>query len=211
MTSSSSVIQMGSGGSPALPRGRLTFGVDATASREATWTVARALQADMFRAAAPIGQLDLQLIFFGGEQCRASKWTSSGEQLAQWMGGVECESGMTQIERVLRHVLREHAKAPMQAVTFIGDSMEEELDVLSGLAGQLGAAGVPIFMFLEGNDPVARRAFRMIALRSGGAFYEFNVNSKQAISRLSEQLGAVARLAVGDNSGVLAIAGKKKE
>jgi hypothetical protein len=203
----SSVIQTPSGGSPALPRGRLIFSCDATASREATWTVARDLQAQMFRAAAPVGELNLQFIFYRGAECRASKWASSGETLAQLMRKIECESGMTQIERVFRHTLREHAKAPVQALTFIGDAMEENLDVLSGLAGELGAANVPVFMFLEGNDPTARRAFWLIALRSGGAFYEFNVNTKQAINRLTEQLSAVARLAVG---GPAALQGKKE-
>jgi hypothetical protein len=183
----STVIQMPSGGSPALPRGRLIFACDATQSREAAWTVARDLQAQMFRAAAPIGQLDMQLLFYGSDYCRVSKWTSNGEQLAQWMRGVECEAGMTQIERVLRHVLREHKKAAIQALTFIGDCCEEELDVLSGLAGQLGTARVPCFMFLEGRDPTALRAFRLIALRSGGAFYEFNTTTTQAIGRLTEQ------------------------
>jgi hypothetical protein len=193
----STVIQILSGGSPTLLRGRLIFAVDATASREKSWTVARELQAQMFRAAAPIGQLNLQLVFYRGESCPASKWTTSGEHLAHLMRAIECEAGETQIERVLRHVLREQAKAPVQAATLIGDAMEESFDTLSGLAGQLGVAGVPVFTFLEGNDPMARRAFRMIALRSGGAFYEFNVNSKQAISHLSEQLGAVAAYAAG--------------
>ena len=106
----SDVIHMPSGGSPALPRGRLIFAVDATGSRAPTWSIARELQTQMFREAAPIGKLDLQLVFFGGDRCRASKWTSSGEQLAQWMGGVDCDPGMTQIGSVLRHVLREHEK-----------------------------------------------------------------------------------------------------
>ncbi len=206
----SSVIQMGSGGSPTLPRGRLIFAVDATGSRKALWNIGCDLTGQMIRAAAPIGQLDMQLVVYGGDRCRASPWTSNREQLAQLISKVKCECGATQIERVLRHVLREHEKAPVQALTFTGDAMEEEIDVLSGLAGELGKAHVPCFTFLEGNDPTALRAFRLIALRSGGAFYEFNVNTKQAINRLSEQLGAVARLAVGDSSGVMAIAGKKE-
>jgi hypothetical protein len=198
------VIQMTSDGSPALPRGKLIFAVDATASREGTWTIARDLQAQMFREAAPIGQLNMQLLFYGGDHCRASKWTSNGEQLAQWMGRVECEAGMTQIERVLRHVLREHERTPVQALTFIGDAMEEQIDVLSGLAGELGKAGVPCFMFLEGHDATALRAFRLIALRSGGAFYEFNTTTTRAINRLAKQLNSVARLAVGDRRYIAA-------
>ena len=144
------------------------------------------------------------MLFYGGDRCRASKWTSSGEQLAQLMNRVECEGGMTQIERVLRHVLREHEKAPVQAATFIGDAMEEEIDVLSGLAGKLGTAGVPCFMFLEGNDVTALRAFRLIALRSGGGFFRFDTATTQAIDRLAEQLNAVARLAVGDQRYIAA-------
>jgi hypothetical protein len=200
----SNVIHMTSSGRPALQRGRLVFGVDATASRAPTWAVARDLQAQMFREAAPIGQLEMQLLFYGGGRCRASKWTSSGEQLAAWMNRIECVGGETQIESVLRHVLREHEKAPVQALTFIGDATEEEGDPLCSLAGQLGVAGVPCFMFLEGNNPVAARLFRMIALRSGGAFYPFNTTSKQAIERLAEQLNTVARLAVGDQLQITA-------
>jgi hypothetical protein len=201
---------MTSSGAPALQRGKLIFGVDATASRAPTWAVARDLQAQMFREAAPIGQLEMQLVFYGDGRCRASKWTSSGEQLAYLMSKVECEAGETQLESVLRHVLRERQKAPVQALTFIGDCFEEEIDVVSGLAGKLGEAGVPCFMFLEGNNPTATRAFRLIALRSGGAFYPFNTTSKQAIERLAEQLNTVARLAVGDQLQITQ-AKKKKE
>ena len=72
---------------PASPRGRLIFSATPLAAVHATWKLARELQMQMFRAAAPIGKLDLQLIFFCGNRCRASKWLSSGEQLAQRMGG----------------------------------------------------------------------------------------------------------------------------
>ena len=40
--------------------------------------------------------------------------------------------------------------------------MEEDVDHLGDLAGELGLLGVPCFMFHEGNDPVARRAFQQI-------------------------------------------------
>ena len=65
----SDVIHMPSGGCPALPRGRLIFSCDATGSRAPTWSIARKLQMQMFREAAPIGKLDLQLVFFGGNGC----------------------------------------------------------------------------------------------------------------------------------------------
>jgi hypothetical protein len=201
-----SVIIPASNRTPALPRGRLTFAVDATASRSATWALARELQAKMFRAAAPIGKLDVQLVFYGGEQCRASKWLASGEELARLMGKIACDAGMTQIGRVLDHVLREHEQAPVQAVTFIGDAMEEEIDVLATKAAKLGAAGVPIFIFQEGRDADVRKAFRLLALKSGGAYFEFNPDKPRAVEQLSEQLNAVARMAVGDTKALQNIA-----
>jgi hypothetical protein len=185
--------------SPALRRGRLIFALDATASREATWDLARDLQAKMFREAAPIGKLDVQLAYYRDtDECRASKWFPSGEQLAQLMNKIDCRAGATQIARILRHALRENEKGPVQALIFIGDAMEEELDPLAGLAGELGRAGVPIFLFQEGRDGAVRKAFRLFALKSGGAYFEFDPNKPRAAAQLSEQLNAVARLVVGD-------------
>lgn len=195
---------------PALPRGRLAFGLDATASREATWSLARELQADMFRKAAPVGRLECQLICYGGNSCRYTPWVTSGDELARLMGTVKCDAGYTQIGRIFDHVLAEHAKAPIQALTFIGDAMEEELDVLAGKALKFGAAGVPIFMFQEiprgrfnsRNSPAVRSAFRLIALKSGGEYFEFNLEKPRATEQLSTQLNAIARLAVGDTTAL---------
>jgi hypothetical protein len=187
--------------SPTLPRGPLMFALDATASRSPTWTLARELQAKMFRDAAPIGRLDVQLVFYRGDECRASTWLDSGEQLAQLMNKIECVGGMTQIGRVLGHALREHEKAAVQALTFIGDAFEEELETVAAMAGKLGTLRCAIFMFQDVSqrrDAKARNAFRLLALKSGGAYFEFNPNTSRAVEQLSEQLNAVARLAVGD-------------
>jgi hypothetical protein len=189
----------------ALPRGRLMFAVDATASREATWALARQLQGDMFRAAAPVGKLDVQLVFYRGQECRSSKWLTSGERLADLMNKIDCVGGMTQIGRVFGHALREHEKAPVGALTVIADAFEENIEDVAPLASELGMVGCPIFMFqdvLQGRDVTARNAFRLFALKSSGAYFEFNPNTSRAVELLSEQLSAVARLAVGDAKAV---------
>src|SRR5438477_10017131 len=65
-------------------RGRLIFALDATMSRQPTWDTACRLQAEMFREAAAIGGLDVQLVYYRGfGECRASGWVSNGERLAQ--------------------------------------------------------------------------------------------------------------------------------
>src|SRR6266850_985938 len=58
-------------------RGRLIFALDATMSRQPMWDTACALQADMFKEAASIGGLDVQLVYYRGlAECRASQWVS---------------------------------------------------------------------------------------------------------------------------------------
>src|SRR3954467_8624763 len=64
-------------------RGRLIFALDATMSRQPTWNTARRLQSEMFREAANIGGLDIQLMYYRGfGECRASGWISQPEKLA---------------------------------------------------------------------------------------------------------------------------------
>ena len=61
-------------------RGRLIFALDATMSRQPTWDLAQTLQAKMFQAAAGLGGLDVQLVYFRGmDECRASNFVSGGQ------------------------------------------------------------------------------------------------------------------------------------
>jgi len=99
------------------------------------------------------------------------------------MDKITCESGITQIGRVLDHALRETEKAAVGALVFIGDALEEELEPLAALAGKLGNAQCPIFAFQEGRDARVRSAFRLLALKSGGACFEFNPDKPRAIEQ----------------------------
>jgi hypothetical protein len=188
--------------SPALPRGRLIFALDATGSRAATWAIACKVQAAMFRETAPLGKLDVQLVFYRGSKYGYSKWVSSGEELVRVMDKISCVSGATQIGKVLAHALRETENDPVQALVFVGDAMEEDVNELAAMAGELGAAGVPIFIYQEGRDAAVRKAFRLLALKSGGEYFEFNPETERAVEQLTEQLGAVARLAMGDTEAL---------
>jgi hypothetical protein len=176
-------------------RGRLVFALDATMSRQPTWDSACALQADMFREAASIGGLDIQLVYFRGlGECRASGWVAGAEKLAGLMSAIDCRGGHSQIGKVLSHTRQEFAKQKVQALVFVGDAMEEAVDDLSVAAGELGILGVPVFMFQEGNDPVAENAYREIARLSRGAYCRFDTG---AAHELGELLRAVAAYAAG--------------
>ncbi|HVA12947.1 MAG TPA: VWA domain-containing protein [Stellaceae bacterium] len=180
---------------PASGRGRLIFAMDATASREPSWDRACKLQGEMFEATAALGGLDVQLVFYRGfKECKASKWLSTAAALHGAMRAVCCMGGETQIARVLRHALNEAEAQKIGALVFVGDAMEEKLDELCGLAGQLGLRGVPGFLFHEGNDAAAARAFKDIARLSHGAYCRFDSNSADELRAL---LGAVAAYAAG--------------
>jgi hypothetical protein len=176
-------------------RGRLIFALDATMSRQPTWDTACALQADMFREAASIGGLDIQLVYFRGlSECRASGWVAASDHLAELMSRIDCRGGQTQIGKVLSHARQEYARQKVQALVFVGDAMEEAIDSLCQAAGELGLLGVPVFMFQEGDDPVAENAYREIARLSRGAYCRFDVGSAH---QLGELLRAVAAYAAG--------------
>ena len=176
-------------------RGRLIFALDATMSRQPTWDAACQLQGEMFREAAAIGGLEVQLVYYRGfNECRASGWVADGARLAGLMSGIFCRGGRTQIGKILAHARRETEKMKAQALVFVGDAMEEEIDDLAAAAGELGLRGVPAFVFQEGDDPVAEQAFREIARLTRGAYCRFDVG---AAHQLRELLRAAAAYAAG--------------
>jgi hypothetical protein len=79
-------------------------------------------------------------------------------------------------------------------LVYVGDCMEEDVDLLSKFAGELGLIGVPVFLFQEGREAKAERTFREIARLSRGAYCRFDAGSAK---QLRELLAAVAVYATG--------------
>ena len=141
---------------PGTGNGRLVLAMDATMSRQHSWDMALEIQGDMFAEAGRIGGLDVQLVYFRGfGECRASKWTPDTAVLARLMSGIRCQGGRTQIGRVLKHLKGEAAAGKVNACIYIGDALEEDIDALAELAGEVGLLGIPVFMFQEGRDRAA--------------------------------------------------------
>jgi hypothetical protein len=110
------------------------------------------------------------------------------------MSGVFCLAGQTKIGRVLQHAVKETQKKRIAALVFVGDCFEEPIDEVGQIADQLGLLGVPAFLFQEGHNPQAERAFRQIAKLTNGAHCRFDSSSPQ---QLRDLLGAVAAYAAG--------------
>jgi hypothetical protein len=95
---------------------------------------------------------------------------------------------------VLDHACRETAKAKVAALVFIGDALEENVQLLCQKAGELGLKGVRCFFFQEGPDVNAEDGFRQMARLTGGAYFHLGPDSAK---ELAELLAAVAVYARG--------------
>lgn len=186
-------------GVPGKP-GRLLFAMDATASRKPSWDQACQIQGEMFLVTRDLGGLEVQLCYYRGFfEFEATPWLASAAELVRRMAGVDCRGGQTQIARALRHALDESKAGRVDAFVFVGDSFEEELDAVCRIAGEMGLRGLPAFMFHEGVDQAAERAFHEIARLSGGAYCAFDAASA---GQLRELLSAVAVYAAGGRAAL---------
>jgi hypothetical protein len=175
--------------------GRLIFAMDATASREPSWDRACRIQGEMFSATKALGGLEIQLAWYRGfGEFEASAWFGDSQALVSQMTQVTCRAGETQIGKVLRHAIAETGRRKVNALVFVGDCVEEGVDALCADAGRLGLLGVPVFVFHEGCDPVARRCFEEIARLTKGAYCPFDSSSADMLRDL---LAAVATFAAG--------------
>jgi hypothetical protein len=151
-------------------RPRLIFGIDCTESRRAVWARAAEIQVQMFQEVAKIGGLEIQLAHYRGYEFAVCDWVSDGPALAEKMTAIDCRSGLTQIERLLTHAQHENARRKVQALVFVGDSVEEQENTLFAIARELG---LPVFVFQEGDDPIVSRVFGEIARLTMGAHCNF--------------------------------------
>jgi hypothetical protein len=187
-------------GISANAKGRLVFALDATMSRQPTWDIACRLQADMFAETAAIGGLAVQLVYFRGlAECRASRFVADARGLTDLMTRITCQGGETQIGRVLAHIRDEAEQETIGAFIYVGDAMEESVDALCAIAGELGLKGIRGFMFQEGANTIAETAFREIARLTGGAYARF---SPGAAEHLRGLLRAAAAFAAGGHDAL---------
>ena len=189
--------------SPHRRRGRLIFGLDLTGSREAGLAHARIATAAMFDALKTIGAIAVRLVYYRGtNECRASAWHDDPQALSRTMQSLGCETGETQIARVLQAALEE--KEPIDGVVFVGDHSEDSPDALLALAARLGKRSMPLFMFHECADHderslKAKPVFKRMAELSGGVYVEFKPDSGTV---LREMLSSVAAFSAAGHEGI---------
>ncbi|MDC0074244.1 VWA domain-containing protein [Alphaproteobacteria bacterium] len=181
-------------------KSRLFFGLDATASREHTWDAASHIQVNMFDVVSKLGGINIQVgCYRGYKEFLVSNWASHSSELISFMTKISCRSGHTQINRILSHILKESANNKVNASIFIGDSIEENPSEILKIGGKLSLLGIPLFIFQEGNNPLATEVFVSLAKITRGAHCNFDNNSPERLEKLLE---AVAIYASGGKEAI---------
>jgi hypothetical protein len=108
---------------------------------------------------------------------------------------------------VLRHAVNETGRRPIQALVYVGDAMEERVDDLCAIAGELALLGVPVFAFQEGRDGAAERGLREIARITRGAWCRFDLSAARELAAL---LRAVAAYAAGGRVALENLSGQAR-
>jgi hypothetical protein len=178
-------------GAPGGPR--LIFAVDATASREPAWAVARRVTDTLVKALP--GELDVALAVHGGSRVHTfTPFTKNAVTLRDRAAGVSCQAGLTRLLPILSASLKHQG---VRVVVYIGDVFEESLTQGRRIADSMGAQGTKLIVLHDTADPASRRdaeVFWDLAKRTGGCVLPFNAD---ASGRLRDVLSAVAVYAVG--------------
>jgi len=175
-------------------QGRLIVALDLTGSRAESLKQARKATAAMFEAIRSIGAVAVKLAYYrGSSECKAGAWHDDAERVCRSMLSLSCESGETQIARILRLALTEKEK--LSGIVFIGDHCEESPEELMGLAATLGKRSLPLFIFHEIVDYDSRAleakpVFERMAKLSGGIYVEFRPDSGAVMRELLSNVAA---------------------
>ena len=155
----------------------------------------------MFEAAAALGGLDVQLVYFRGfNECRASNFVSGGQGLAR---AHEPHRGARRVDADPAGCLPTRAtrrSAPRSARSSLSATPWRRIRTRSPPSpANSRCSGVKAFMFQEGHDPAARRTFSEIARLTGGAYGAFDAG---ASARLAALLRAAAAYAAGGHAAL---------
>ena len=181
-------------------RGRLIFALDATMSRQPTWDTACALQGDMFREAAAVGGLDIQLVYFRGlTECRASGWVA-GERQARRADGRHRLPRRPHPDRQGAGARPQGARRPARAGAWCSSATpwRRRSTICAPPPASSGCSACRSSCSRRATTPVAEQAYREIARLSRGAYCRFDTG---AAHELGELLRAVAAYAAGGMQG----------
>lgn len=176
-------------------RPRLVFSMDATASREGSWNIAKEITGAMFEAVPD--ELDVALVYHGGGRLQEmTPFSSNAKTFLDKVHSVRCRAGRTALNAILAKAVE---VSRLKALIYVGDCFEESPQEAMDLAQQLKLKGVRCFLFHDESSAgsgydveTARRVFQEIARITGGAVLPFDENAPDLVKALLEAIAIYA-------------------
>lgn len=176
-------------------RPRLLFTMDATASREASWNVAKEITGAMFEAVP--GELDVAIAYHGGGRLQeVTPFSTNAKVFLDKLHTVRCHAGMTALNQILDQACQINQ---LKALIYVGDCFEEDSTLAIEIAKQLKLKGVRCFMFHDTSSSgqgydvqTAAKVFASIAQITKGALLPFDETSPQLVKALLEAIAIYA-------------------
>lgn len=187
--------------------GKMIFALDASASRDDTWSNAQKMMRSLFAKVAELGDMKMMLGFFRGSSnfrqnadISFSGYVNTADEITALMEQVTCSACSTEIGKLFAHcvLLSSDVADKPACIVYVGDAREDSMGYILQQAKLLGAFKVPIFMFLDSsrdtNGGQTEEDFKRIAVASNGAFAKFDENSP---AKMEELLASAMAFATG--------------
>lgn len=176
-------------------RPRLLFSMDATASREASWNLAKEITGAMFEAVP--NALDVALAYHSSSRLQeVTPFSASPKVFLDKLQTVRCRAGVTALNPILD---RASSISHLKALIYIGDCFEEDEQETITLAQQLRLKGTRCFLFHDASSKTqgydidsAHQVFAQIAQITQGALFPFDENSPELVKHLLEAISFYA-------------------
>lgn len=129
----------------------ISFLIDATASRSATWREAAEIQKRMLmdlEREANDHPLEIGVFYHQGIVEHLG-WYSNPRVLADAMDNISCRSALTLLKDGLEQAVMRDRERPVQAIYMIGDCNEEPLYRVEEAAYSVSRLGVPVYAFYD--------------------------------------------------------------
>jgi hypothetical protein len=187
-------------------------------ARSPGWDRAKALQRQMFNAAAGSG-LQMKFACWGPDNAAGvrrfritKRWIPDPDEMAGLMDRHACDCGCyVHIRNVLEQAVKENEAQRMRAVVIASDAFHDDEDGLAEAAiciNQLRRAGTKVFLFQLSNDPATAHKLKYLARVSGAIHLPFDPRTQER--EFLEMWRAVSAYATGGEEAVKATPGQAK-
>lgn len=174
-------------------RPRMVLAMDATASREPVWDIAKDLM-DVICQALP-GELDVALaVHSGGRMERYTAFTSKASQLRDEVASVSCHPGLTKLIPLMRRTLDFDG---VKTMVYIGDVMEEDVEEAMIVCEKMRLRGIKLVVLhdktiMDMKVAQAEKIFASMTKKTNGCVLEFDMSSIQKLKEILQALVVVS-------------------